>query len=312
MNNNKYMVHGSWLMGVVLAVVILSGCSTTKPVRVVDPEVATFADLAREAYDKSNFGQAVKLYGRALARARAADDALEIGNNAYNMAACLIALERYADARIPLREAAREFERIGVEISAAELLDAKAARLDGKPDEAQQIADRVLAELKPGENAAYRAQALLVRAQVACDRRDAAAARAEVELAKREMKKLRNPYLEAAIHGVLGRVALIEEAPAVAAAEFDLEAGLCRGAGKYRDMAMALGRAGQAFGEADQASVSADRYHRAARSLFAQGDELAALKMVESALKAAEKAGDQDAILRTVALFDEIRAATRD
>lgn len=312
MKNRKFMVDGSWLMGVMLAVVLVSGCSTTKPERVVNPEIATFADLAQEAYGRSAFEQSVKLYGRALVKARAADDAQEIGNNAYNMAVCLIALEKYAEAREPLREAQGEFERIGVEISAAELLDAKAARLDGKPDEAERIADQVLAALKPGENRAYRTQALLVRAQVACDRRDAAAARTELALAQKEMRKLKNPFLTAAIHGVNGRIALMEKDPARAAVEFDHEADLCRDAGKYRDMALALARTGQAYADAEDAKAAADRFYRAARSFFAQGDELMSLKMIEAALKSAEKAGDQTVLLRTTALFGEIRKQLED
>ena len=306
MRSDKWQVtSGKWLIA--CCVLLAAGCSTTKPARVVNPEIAAFADLARDAYDRSAFEQSARLYARALAKARAADDALEIGNNAYNMAACLIALERYSEAREPLREACREFERIGTEVSAAELLDAKAARLEGKQDEAQQIANQVLGELKPGKNPAYRAQAMIVRAQIACDRRDADAARAELLSAQKEMKKLKNPYLAAAIFGVNGRIALIEKEPAKAAAEFDSEADLCRDAGKYRDMAMALGRAGQAYADADNAAAAADRFHRAARSFFAQGDELASLKMIESALKSAEKAGDKAALLRTTSLFEEIK-----
>jgi hypothetical protein len=50
-----------------------------------------------------------------------------------------------------------------------------------------------------------------------------------------------------------------------------------------------------------------DRFYRSARSLHAQGDELAALKMIEAGLSAGEKAGDQDSLTRTKALFDEIK-----
>ena len=55
-----------------------------------------------------------------------------------------------------------------------------------------------------------------------------------------------------------------------------------------------------------------DRFYRSARSLYAQGDELAALKMVEAALASGEKAGDQDSLLRTKALFEEIKKQVED
>jgi tetratricopeptide (TPR) repeat protein len=192
------------------------------------------------------------------------------------------------------------------------LLDAKAARLQGHADEALALADKVLASLKEGEGGTYPLQVSLLRTQIACDRGDVAMSKAEFAKAQKELQGTDDPILKADASGVAGRIALLENDPARAAQEYDRQADAYKRAGKYRDMALSLGAAGQAYLDANILLPSADRFYRSARSLFAQGDELAALKMVEAALGAGEKSGDQDSLMRTKALFDEIKKKVDD
>ncbi len=300
---------GNWQLaiGSVLAAVFFSGCSTPPPPDPGKTELSRVTATARAAFEQGSASQAARLYIRALKMARVQDDPVEIGNNAYNLAACLIAIEKYDDARSLLREAKREFERAKRPVTMILLLDAKAARLQGNADEALALTDQVLASLKDGDGGTYPLQVALLRTQIACDRGGAAVSKAEFAKAQKGLQGTDDPILMADAAGIAGRIALLENDPARAAQEYDRQADYYKRAGKYRDMALSLGSAGQAYLDANILLPSADRFYRSARSLHAQGDELAALKMVEAALAAGEKAGDQDSLTRTKALFDEIK-----
>jgi len=66
---------------------------------------------------------------------------------------------------------------------------------------------------------------------------------------------------------------LLERNPAEAAAAFDRAAALFQKAEHYRDMALTLRRAGEAYQEAGDAQRAEDRLSRATRSLAAQGEK---------------------------------------
>ena len=305
---------GNWKLaiGSALVVLLFSGCSTPPPPSPEKTELSRVTTAARTAFEMGSASQAARLYVRALKMARVQDDPVEIGNNAYNLAACLIAIEKYDDARSMLREAKREFERAKRPVSMIILLDAKAARLQGNGNDALSLADQVLASLKQGDGGTYPLQVALLRTQIACDRGDAAMAKAEFAKAQKELQGNDDPILRADASGVAGRIALLENDPARAAQEYDRQADSYKRAGKYRDMALSLGSAGQAYLDANILVPSVDRFYRSARSLHAQGDELAALKMVEAAIASGEKAGDQESLMRTKALFEEIKEQVED
>jgi tetratricopeptide (TPR) repeat protein len=300
---------GNWQLAVVATLVALmfSGCSTPPKPNPEKTELSRVTTTARKAYEQGSPSQAARLYVRALKMARVQDDPVEIGNSAYNLAACLIAIEKYDDARSLLREAKREFERAKRQVTMILLLDAKAARLQGNADEALALAGQVLASLKDGEGGTYPLQVALLKTQIACDRGDAAMSKVEFTKAQKELQGTDDPILKADASGVAGRIALLDNDPARAAQEYDRQADYYKRAGKYHEMALSLGTAGQAYLDANILLPSVDRFYRSARSLYAQGDELAALKMIEAALAAGEKAGDQDSLMRTKALFDEIK-----
>jgi tetratricopeptide (TPR) repeat protein len=291
---------------------LVAGCSTPPPPSPEKTELSRVTTTARMAYEQGSASQAARLYVRALKMARVQDDPVEIGNNAYNLAACLIALEKYDDARNLLREAKREFERAKRPISAIVLLDAKAARLQGRADEALALADQVLVFLKEGDGGAYPLQVSLFKTQVACDRGNVAVAKLELAKAQKELKTHDDPILKADAAGAAGRIALLEGNPSRAAQEYDRQAEYFKRAKKYREMALSLGLAGQTYQDASIILSAVDRFYRSARSLYAQGDELAALKMVEAALASGEKTGDQDSLARTKAFFDEIKKQVED
>lgn len=304
------MRNGEWGMGVAaafLAGLLVAGCATAPKAKPVDPQLSRLTSAARVMFERGSAGSAARLYLRALDKARAADDPFEIGKTAYNLGACMIEMGQYDEARGLLKEAEVEFKRTDREIADIVLLDAKAARLAGRYDEAVQRAEEVLPAVETGDEDAYRAQVHLLKAQVACDRGEAAWARKELGKAEKTLEGLSDVMLEAEAAGAAGRVLLLERSPGKAATEFDRQANLYKKAGRYRPMAQALGRAGQAFAEANDPFHAGDRFYRSARSLFAQGDDVGALKMMDAGLAAAEKCSDKDSIERTAALFKEIR-----
>lgn len=293
----------------VLLAALVAGCATSQPSRRTDPELARVASAARVTFDQGSPAKAARLYARSLRMARATDDAHEIGNNAYNLAACMAELAQYDDAMAMLGEARGEFARAGRSAEDLLMLEAKIERRRGRLDEAVALAARAVDAAKGA--AAVRVQAAVLRADVACDRGDPAGAQKELEGVAKNLGALGDPVLAAQAAGVAGRALAAQNEPGRTGAEYDREANLYRKAGKYRDMALALGRAGEAYSVAQQPAVAGDRFYRGARSLYAQGNQVEALKMIQTALESAEKSGDTGAVARMAGLFEEIRRSVK-
>ncbi|HOW97560.1 MAG TPA: tetratricopeptide repeat protein [Kiritimatiellia bacterium] len=288
---------------------LAAGCSSPpKPARPSDPDLDRYASSAQISFKHGDYAQAEKLYRRALDRARAADDALEIGNNAYNLAVCLVALGRNTEARPLLHEARGALEELRKNTAEVLLLDASAARNLGILDAASALLLEARAQMSRDKDRALWIQSALVEAQVACDRNDAPGALRLLDAVSQDLKQLDDPLLKGRNAGLLARVAWMTGQPATAAAWLDKEAGWYRKAGRPpQEISAVLRRAGEAWGQAGQNRESADRYYRAARSLFGQGRANEALKCIGPALTAAEKAADRGLMARIAALFDEIR-----
>lgn len=283
-----------------------AGCASPRPARPRDPDLENYAATARQAFRQGAFDRAENLYRRALARARAADDPLEIGNNAYNVAACLLAQGRPGAARPFLREARAELEHAGETTAEVLLLDAEAARAIGQPEEARSLLAEARAQVRERDRA-LALQVALLEARLACDRGDPAAAERLLNSMEKTLKRETDPLLRARWAAVRARIAGLEGQPAVAAESLDEEANGYRAAGgRARELAEALRRAGEAWREAGHLPEAADRFYRAARSLFAQGNSLEALKCLEPAVACAREAQAADLFRQIEALFQEI------
>ncbi|MBX3413940.1 MAG: hypothetical protein KF708_14715 [Pirellulales bacterium] len=127
-----------WLACVV-ALLAIVGCKSSKPTYKPDPYIARAAKDGQAAYAEGSDREAIAYYTLALKRSWAIDDPLEIGHNAYNVAAVLAAVGFDNEARDCLREARAELRRAGQSQSAAWLLEAKIARSQGA------VADAVMA-----------------------------------------------------------------------------------------------------------------------------------------------------------------------
>lgn len=277
--------RGSATLRLVALTTILSACSTAPPPQreaAGDPELATWVSSARLAFDEGSLQKAVELYSRALRRAHAMDDAQAIADSAYNLSTCLLLSGEPQLALDRTREAALEFQRLGMESHALQVLEARCLQALGQPAPAARALKRVL-ESKTAD-AAVQAQAHLLRASLAIDARDAQRAREGIGAAKQLLEGHDEPDLEALGAGLEGKRLLLTGQPLEAALRFDQQSEDLRRLGRYGDMGHALEDAGDAYTVGGKPATAADRLYRSARSFAAQ-DALFAARRVAKKLE---------------------------
>lgn len=255
---------------ITLTFLTLVGCaaSPTSNVPPKDQELSRMSNLARAAFEEGAIAKAIDLYSNALNRAIAMDDAIEIGNAAYNLALCHIIMGQLDLASASLAEAKGAFERSESNPADILLLEATVAQRQGKPEQALSLADQVLSGLP---NESHRFQVALLKGAVACEQDDPVSAR--TSLVEADRYHITNTTLLAARERLAGSTFLLEGSPAKAAAAFDRAAALFREAKHYREMALTLQRAGEAYRQAGDTQHADDRLSRAKRSLAAQGEK---------------------------------------
>jgi tetratricopeptide (TPR) repeat protein len=255
---------------IALTLLTLVGCATspTSTVPPKDKELSRTSNLARAAFEDGATARAIDLYRKALNRAIAMDDATEIGNAAYNLALCHIILGQLDQTSALLAEAKAAFKRSGSNPADVLLLEATVAQRQGRLEQALSLADLVLSA---SSDESHRFQAALLKGTIACAQDDPASAMAA--LAGADKHHITNAALLAARERLAGNIFLLERNPAEAAAAFDRAAALFRKARHYRDMALTLRRAGEAYREAGDTQRAEDRLLRAKHSLAAQGEK---------------------------------------
>ena len=255
---------------IALAVLTLAGCAASRTVTVPpkDKELSRTSNIARAAFEDGATARAIDLYGKALNRARAMDDATEIGNAAYNLALCHTIVGQLDQASAALADGKTAFERSGSAPADVLLLEATIAQRQGNLERALSLADQVLSA---SPDASHRFQVALLKGTIACEQNDPA--RARTALVEADQHHVANTPLLASRERLAGNIFLLEGNPAEAAAAFDRAAALFQKAKHYRDMAITLRRAGEAYREAGDTQRAEDRLFRATRSLAAQGEK---------------------------------------
>jgi hypothetical protein len=285
------------------AAIGLVGCSTPlKVAKPIDPDIGVIAAAANKAFARGQVEMASRQFARALDRARAADAAADISDQAYNLAACFLLMDQPALARRLLAEARTEAARLNRDATDVLLLDAKAARRLGLPAEAITLADQIAAATAKPET---KLQALIIKAHV---QNDAGKLQpADLSTIRLLVHEVHDAALQAEVENLVGSTAQRENSFGDAAAAFDREASGWQRAGHFREMSLALARAGAAWQADGRSLEAADRHYRAARSLCAQGDAVGALRQIEPALTAAKASGQEELAARIVALFAELK-----
>lgn len=295
-----------------LAVLVLAGagCSTPPKTARTDPEIERNVAVARGAYAAGSAEKAAIYYQKALQRARVMDSPSEIARNAYNLAACLAALHSYDAAQACLDEARLEFQHAGIPCRELTLLEAKIARAQGRSQEAVSLAR---AELKKpakagGPNDAIRVQWHILLAELLCDQDQAANADTELAAIGPKQLKASGTDIRAEMALTRARIQMLKRNPQEAALQYDIAAGYWQETGRYSDMVSALSQAGRAYENAGNSPSAADRYYRAARSLFESGQLAQARELATQALPLAVASHQPDLQRQLERLKTEITA----
>lgn len=282
----------------VVGSLLLAACAGPEPVPVLEREIHQGAAAAREAFTAGDLVRARILYTHALAGARLSDDALALGNLAYNLAVVVAEQGDHTGAEALLAEAAAALVRAKQPLDDVTLLR---ARVQWRAGDAS-AAERTLAALDAG---APRHETTLLRGELACARKDVPAAKSALAALAaalgEEPARTENPSLLA----LAASVAETEGRAGDAAALQDRAADALRGAGEYRRMAQALARAGAAHLAADAPVLAGDRFLRAAQSRLGARDRPGARLLLQRATACAEQSGDAD-------LGARVRACARD
>jgi tetratricopeptide (TPR) repeat protein len=151
-------------------------------------------------------------------------------------------------------------------------------------------------------------QADLIRAHLACDSGNLAGAERLLIQAEGWLPPSPEPLQLARINEVAARIFQLSNRYPLAADHYDRQAIYLRQARQYREMADALNRSGDLWLEAGDIGQAGDRYYRAARSLIAQGDSLAALRIIEKVVNHDQTGLSESDRLKDIAdLFKELQ-----
>jgi tetratricopeptide (TPR) repeat protein len=263
------------------------------------------------SYERGDLQGAIRQYRAALSLARKADEPEAIADGARNLGACLLEANRPEAALGYLEEAGAEARRAGSSGLDAVLLQAKARRVLGQRARATTLLDGVLSNR--AAHASQRALAAAVRADIALELGDPAAARAWTLQARRHAAAAADSLSLAAAAEAEGRLLLHEGSPEEAARAFDEQSRLLKQGGAYAEMASALSRASRAFLLAGQPGPAADRAYRAARSFLGQERPRSALQALAAGRQALESDPETRDLygVRIQFLAEEIEALTR-
>lgn len=265
------------------AALLLASCGSP-PAKKLDPDLKRSLSLADSAYTSGGGPRAAEHFRDALLRARTMDNAPEIAFAAYNLAACLAALGRYEEARPFLEEAKTEYARNGEPAPDVALLKAKVAQYQGSLDEAQALALAALQDTGQSLDPARKAQFHILLAQIAAERNDAVRLKAEWSALEPMLRKITTHSVLAEAQVVRACVASRDGAHREAGEALDAAAEHFKQASRFRDMAFMLRDAGAAYEKAGANELAADRYFRAARSMYSMGEAADAREIVKKAI----------------------------
>lgn len=255
-----------------------AGCGGGRPATKPQDTTLQEARLAgTEAFTLERPKEAAAQYERALARARARDDATAIGDSGYDLAVAQLAANEPNKALGSARLTRTELERRGAtSFPALDLVEAAALYRLGAKQDANTLAARVEASNDP--NAAARASFL--RGLIADETGDVAGLnRALARLSHPASPEQAADADELAARQDLRRGQWVQ---AIAAAE--RAANARRSTLDYRGMARALSVAAAAAARAGDRQTAADLYMRAGQSAAAQGDVAIARPWLHQAL----------------------------
>jgi tetratricopeptide (TPR) repeat protein len=275
-----------------LLVLTLAACAGNAPPPPPEPVEADLMSgwrLARAAFERGQYEQAVALYDKVLSEAYARDDLGAIADVGYELAVVRLRAGQHADAAAEAERVRTELRRRGREpLAELHLVEAVALYGAGNPDGALSAAAAAIERAGP-DDALLVGRAEYVRGAVAADRNDADDLKAAIgRLGRPVGAEPRADWLE-----LVGRLELIEGEPASALPRFEESADLRRQVGDYFGMARALAFAAQAAAADGRKREAADLYFRAGRSADIEGRDTDAQQWLQEAVRFAKDTGQR-------------------
>ncbi len=278
------------------------------------PEDTVFNAAVKRASDSFAQGQyanAVSQYTDALNRARMLDKPAAAASAGYNLSACYAATRDYVKAQNCLIETRADFERIGDLGGMGEtwLLEAKIAQVEKRYQEAEVLCDRAL-ELfeESGGQPMMEAHGYVLKAYLLCEADDTESAQQALDAATRTGAPGRDPLLLAELLSTEGHVMTAEKNYDRAAIKYDAAAVAYRNISRASDVANMLSKAADIYRLSGRHGIAGERFYRAARSLYAQGNIKAALNRLELAFASAKLVDDIELNERCTALFSTMKS----
>jgi tetratricopeptide (TPR) repeat protein len=278
-----------------LAIFLLinGGCRSTPIAHeepVVDEDFETANRIARLAFKKGQFEQAVALYRIVLEKAYIQGDGAAIADAKYNLAVCLMGLHLYQDALDQVLQSKKELYRDSADIPPDFLLlEASLLYRSNRLEDAWQVTSLLLSqELTASSNVLKKTHFL--RGLIASDQGKIA----QLQEAVVGMGQPASNILKADLAELNGRFALALNNWQKAASSFAEAVRLRRENLNYRRMGIALALSAQAYEKAGAQKTAALHYLQAGRSAALIGDVDHARLWLNRALSLSEQNGNTD------------------
>lgn len=290
----------------VTGILAITGCSSPSAEKKVDADLSRKESLGYTAFRNSRYQTAANLYRDAVHRAMAINDQSSLAHNSYNLAACLFALGQLDDAATALRESAAAYEKIGGVPAENWLMDAKIAFYEKDNTRALKLIESGLAaKAVGGGSTETKTLLLLLKARIMVAGGDREGALQLLKVAG--VGDGASPTVKGQMAEIHGLVYQIDGDKIRAAEEFDKAVAQYKEAGLYTEMAEVQAKAAREYELASSLDLAWDRYYQAASSLWGQGNYVAALKLVDSAMAVADKVASAEMKERSKWLFSEIK-----
>jgi tetratricopeptide (TPR) repeat protein len=289
----------------VSGVATITGCGTTpeknsKPES--DDKLEAANRLARFAFDNGEYQQAADLYQSALDRAYLRDDATAILDARYNMAVCLLELEKYAEALTTVHQTKEEMAFKGLpKPPEIYLLEATILYRSGRLDDSWRTTEEILANRNIG-SPLIGTKTYFLRGLISSHRNDVAG----MQDAINSMGQPQNAIVKSDLSELRGRLAMAENQWDQAIVLFDEATVYRRENFDYRRMAMTQALSAEVCQKAGKTDAAASRYFQAGRSAALRGDQANARLWLTQANQLFQQIGNDALAAESRALIADI------
>lgn len=294
----------------VFSAMTITGCGTTQE-KSTEPELDEKLEaanrLARFAFENEEYQQAADLYRRALDRAYVRDDTAAIIDARYNIAVCLLELERYAEALAAVQQTKGEMASRGLQLPPEiDLLEATILYRRGHLDDSWRTTQKILANRNIESPLIY-AKTYFLRGLISSHRKDVAG----MQDAINSMGQPQNAIVKSDLSELRGRLAMSENKWDQAVGLLDEAAVYRRANFDYRRMAMTQALSAEASEKAGKTGAAASRYFQAGRSAALRGDQTNARLWLTQANRLFQQIGNDALAAESRSLIAEINGATQ-